>query len=130
MLAPDETVVWFEWGTDTHYGNITGLTTVPGNSASNNISATLNGLPGNFYHYRLAAANDFGVAYGADKAFTVAAIPSVTTLFPTQCHERSDLGGGGQSRGMGHHGLFYRWGNGNFANVTPGMDIGSRGHVE
>jgi tripartite motif-containing protein 71 len=53
ILGSDETVAWFEWGTDTNYGNISGDTIVPGNNGSNSISATLTGLPGNFYHYRL-----------------------------------------------------------------------------
>ena len=70
-VGPDETVVWFDWGTDTNYGNITGSTIVPGNNGSNNISAALGGLPVNTYHYRTDAANDFGIGYGADQSFTV-----------------------------------------------------------
>jgi hypothetical protein len=79
-VASDETVVWFEWGTDTNYGNIADETIVPGNSGSNNISTVLNGLPGNIYHYRIDATNDFGIVYGNDQSFTVGLAPSATTL--------------------------------------------------
>ena len=56
---------------------------MPGNNASNNISASLSGLPGNIYHYRLDAANDFGIVYGEDQSFTVGFAPTATTLPPT-----------------------------------------------
>jgi hypothetical protein len=77
-LGSDETVAWFEWGTDTNYGNIAGITIVPGNNGSNNISAALSGLPGNIYHYRMDAANDFGIVYGGDQPFTVGFAPTAT----------------------------------------------------
>src|SRR5208283_1640652 len=79
-LGSDETVAWFEWGTDTSYGNIVGETILPANSGSNNISSTLSGLPGNIYHYRMDAANDFGIVYGGDQSFTVGFAPTATTL--------------------------------------------------
>ncbi len=87
----DETVAWFEWGTDTNYGNIVGTTVVPGNNGSNTISATLSGLPGNVYHYRLDATNDFGIVYGQDQSFTVGFAPAATTLAPINSAERRDL---------------------------------------
>ncbi len=71
-VGPDETVVWFDWGTDTNYGNIAEAAIVPGDDETNSVSATLNGLSGNIYHYRLVAANDFGIIYGDDEQFAVA----------------------------------------------------------
>ena len=78
-VGPKETVAWFDWGTGTNYGNIAGTTDVPGNSGSNYLSASL-GLAGNVYHYRIVAANDFGIVYGNDQSFTVGLRPTATTL--------------------------------------------------
>ena len=75
-VGPDETVVWFDWGTDTNYGNIAGATIVPGITVTTISAPRLTGLPGNFYHYRIDAANDFGIVYGDDQSFTVGFAPS------------------------------------------------------
>ncbi len=77
-VGPDETVVWFDWGTDTNYGNIAEAAIVSGDDGSNNVSAMLNGLSGNLYHYRLDAANDFGIIYGDDEQFAVGQTVSST----------------------------------------------------
>jgi hypothetical protein len=72
-VGPDETVVWFEWGTDTNYGNIAGVTVVPAEANAAAVSSALIGLSLNcIYHYRLVTANDYGLAYGADQQFAVA----------------------------------------------------------
>ena len=74
-IGLDETVVWFEWGTDTNYGNIAGATIVPAEANAAAVSGAVSGLSTNYYyHYRLAAANDYGLAYGADQEFAVAVL--------------------------------------------------------
>jgi DNA-binding beta-propeller fold protein YncE len=120
-VGPDETVVWFDWGTDTNYGKIAGVTTVPGNNGSNSISAALSGLPGNYYHYRLDAANDFGLVYGKDQSFIVGFAPSATTLPPTNGAILEAL--------VNPEGwdttAYFQWETLTINNTTPGMDIGA-----
>jgi DNA-binding beta-propeller fold protein YncE len=119
-----ESLAWFEWGTATNYGNIAGATIVPGNNASNSISAALSGLPGNFYHYRLDAANDFGIVYGEDQLFTVGFAPSVTTLPPTNAANGATLEGTVNPEGWDTT-VYFQWITPTLTNTTPGMDIGS-----
>jgi DNA-binding beta-propeller fold protein YncE len=123
-LASDETVVWFEWGTDANYGNIAGVTTVPGNNGSNSISATLSGLPGNVYHYRLDAANDFGIVYGKDQLFTVGFAPSATTLPPTNGANGATLEAAVNPEGWDTT-VYFQWETPTLTNTTPGIDIGA-----
>ncbi len=83
-----ETTVWFEWGTDTGYGN-----TVPGSTSPidfpypvNNYPeiAVLTGLADNTtYHYRIAASNVNGTSYGQDMTFTLGAVGTAPTAVTT-----------------------------------------------
>ncbi len=60
--------VYFEWGTDTNYGNTTSTQTAnTGDGFSDNISG-LNG--GTTYHFRAVATNSAGTDYGSDVTFT------------------------------------------------------------
>jgi 6-bladed beta-propeller/NHL repeat len=78
-----DTVVWFNWGTDTNYGNITATAIVPGGSGTTNLNAPLYGLSTNVYHYQIVATNVYGIVYGNDQSFVVAdRAPTVTTLSP------------------------------------------------
>src|SRR6185295_5506375 len=73
------TAAWFEWGTDTNYGNVIGMQDVGQGSSVSNLNVVLNGLTsGTNYHYRLVAANAFGAGYGADQTFNPAQRPSTT----------------------------------------------------
>ena len=123
IVGPDETVAWFEWGTDTNYGNITGATIVPGNNGSNNISAPLSGLPGNVYHYRLDATNDFGIVYGQDQSFTVGFAPGATTLSPTNGANGATLDAAVNPEGWDTT-VYFQWETPTLTNTTPGIDIG------
>jgi hypothetical protein len=63
--------VYFEYGTNTTYGNIT---TQTGVNSAESFNAVLSGLsPSTTYHYRLDAHNTFGMSYGADATFTTTA---------------------------------------------------------
>ncbi len=123
-VGPEETVVWFDWGTDTNYGNIAGAAVVPGNNGSNNVSAALNGLSGNFYHCRLDAANDFGIVYGDDQVFTVGFIPSATTLPPTNGANGATLEAVVNPEGWDTT-VYFKWETPTLTNTTPSMDIGA-----
>jgi DNA-binding beta-propeller fold protein YncE len=124
ILGSDETVVWFEWGTDTNYGNIAGTTVVPGNNGSSKISAPLGGLPGNLYHYRMDAANDFGIVYGNDQSFTVGFAPSATTLPPTNVANGATLEAAVNPEGWDTT-VYFQWQTPTLTNTTPGVDIGA-----
>jgi DNA-binding beta-propeller fold protein YncE/phosphodiesterase/alkaline phosphatase D-like protein len=71
-----ETTYRFEYGTSAYYGAIVPL--AGGNAGSgmgsHMVSEVLTGLqPGTTYHYRLAANNSGGTAYGEDETFTTSA---------------------------------------------------------
>jgi len=122
VTGPEETVVWFDWGTGTNYGNIVGTSVVPGDNGSNNISTTLNGLPGNYYHYRIDAANDFGIVYGEDQFFTVGFAPSVTTLLPTNAANGATLEAAVNPEGWDTI-VYFQWETPTLTNTTPGIAI-------
>jgi len=124
IVGPDETVAWFDWGTDTNYGNITGATIVPGNSGSNSISTSLSGLPGNVYHYRLDATNDFGIVYGQDQSFTVGFAPGATTLAAINSGNGSTLQATVNPEGWDTT-VYFQWETPTLTNTTPGIDIGA-----
>ncbi len=69
------TQVYFEWGTDASYGNITSLQTL-GNGFEGLISSSaLNNLsPETPYHFRAVAFNAFGTTVGANQSFTTSGV--------------------------------------------------------
>ncbi len=65
-----ETTFHFEWATSTAYGNNTPEDTLPADTATHNVSATLAGLEqGQVYHFRVVATNAGGTSNGADMTF-------------------------------------------------------------
>ena len=80
------TVITFEYGTTTNYGNSITATQSPvtGNTNTNE-NATLTGLaPGTTYHFRIKAINELGTSYGADMSFnTLGQKPTATTNSPS-----------------------------------------------
>ncbi len=70
------TTAWFEWGTDTNYGNVIGMQDVGQGSSVSNLNVVLDGLmAGPTYHYRLVATNAFGTVYGANQTFGLGFVP-------------------------------------------------------
>jgi len=71
--------VWFEWGTDTNYGNITPAQPLLSDTNNFNFSQTVAGLAkGTAYHFRCVATNLQGIAYGQDVAFITPMTMTVT----------------------------------------------------
>jgi uncharacterized repeat protein (TIGR03803 family) len=71
-LGPNETLAWFEWGEDTNYGQIDGVTSIPGGSDTMRVKSALSNLRDDMtYHYRIVAMNSFGIVYGPDQSFQV-----------------------------------------------------------
>ncbi len=66
------TVVTFEYGTTTSYGQTVTATQSPVTGTTNtNVSAGITGLTaGTTYHFRVKAVNSMGTTYGNDKSFT------------------------------------------------------------
>jgi photosystem II stability/assembly factor-like uncharacterized protein len=66
----DDTGVWFQWGVDTNYGQVTPTTFVQSVNALT-ISNLITGLtPYTVYHCQAVASNVFGTALGGDVSFT------------------------------------------------------------
>lgn len=64
------TAAWFEWGTDTTYGNSTTPQDMGAGTSVENFSSTLSPLAGNtIYHFRAVAQNTIGTSYGEDRSF-------------------------------------------------------------
>jgi len=60
--------VYFQWGTDTNYGN---TTTQTGVNSAEPFDAGITGLsPNTTYHFQIVATNGGGTSYGADTTFT------------------------------------------------------------
>jgi hypothetical protein len=67
------TVVWFNWGLDTNYGNVTPAYPVPDGVISLNFSNRITGLaPYTVYHYQAMASNSLGTVAGSDLTFATA----------------------------------------------------------
>ena len=77
-----DTTVWFEWGVDQSYGNITEEIPVGSGAEDVNVDHRLDNLlsPNTLYYYRLAARNHLDTIYGVDKTFITTAIPLPTLL--------------------------------------------------
>lgn len=80
------TVITFEYGTSTDYGQTATATQSPVTGSSNtNVSIGISGLsPGTTYHFRVKAENDLGTTYGNDMNFTTLGdLPIATTQHAT-----------------------------------------------
>jgi phosphodiesterase/alkaline phosphatase D-like protein len=80
----DDTGYYFEWGTDTSYGNSTPEVQVPGSpSGTTSRSAGIGGLSSyTRYHYRIVAINSLGTSHGEDQTFLTSA-PEKPTIGET-----------------------------------------------
>jgi plastocyanin len=85
-LGGEATEYFFEYGTDTNYGQKTAKATLQTSGGSNQgVSAALKGLtPGTEYHFRLLAKNGVGGPIsGVDRTFKTESPPSPTTTTTT-----------------------------------------------
>jgi hypothetical protein len=74
-----DTTVWFEHGTNTSYGNVTGPSVIAGtNVAAVSVSNLVHDLAAAVqYHFRVVASNALGVVYGPDEMFSTALFAQV-----------------------------------------------------
>jgi len=69
------TVAFAQYGLNTDYPGRTASVNLPASYNTSTFFATLDGLiPGATYHFRVAASNSLGVAYGPDQTFMVPAL--------------------------------------------------------
>lgn len=77
------TIVSFEYGLTTSYGNTSAAIQSPLiGELNNNVTTALTGLnPGKVYHFRIKAENSLGISYSDDMSFTtLGGIPQVISL--------------------------------------------------
>lgn len=76
------TIVTFEYGTTTSYGQTVTATQSPVTGSSNtNVSASITGLiEGTIYHFRVKAVNSLGTSDGSDVTFTTTPLTTVTDI--------------------------------------------------
>ncbi len=68
--SSDDTSVWFEWGADTNYGQLTS-TIVLASTNTTSVSNLITGLTAyTLYHYQAVASNVSGTVFGGDVSFT------------------------------------------------------------
>jgi phosphodiesterase/alkaline phosphatase D-like protein len=90
----DDTHYFFEWGTDTSYGNKTSDPAEDAGSTAGNFPAefTLEGLMSfTTYHYRVVASNSAGTSYGLDRTFMTEP-PLLPTVGPTTVTDLASSG--------------------------------------
>ena len=91
------TVITFEYGTTTSYGQTITSTQSPveGNNLLN-VNADISGLaPGTTYHYRIVTVNSVGTSNGNDITFTtMIAVPTLTTVSISDITTSSAVTGG------------------------------------
>jgi hypothetical protein len=74
-----DTVVHFQYGTDTNYGKHTPIgASIGSDDAEHPVSSPVSGLePGTTYHYRAIATNFAGSTQGSDETFTTPDVPAI-----------------------------------------------------
>lgn len=71
------TRVYFEYGTNTSYGNGTAFAKLPASTSDVAVTLDASNLLGDTtYHYRMVATNRTGVAFGEDREFTTTSRPA------------------------------------------------------
>ena len=123
---------WFEWGTNTVYGNQTAPVDLGTGSNVVRVTDAIGGLTvGMTYHFRLAATNAEGAAYGADQMFAVGKKLGAwggntygQTKVPVGLSNVVAIAGGGyHSLALQADGMVKAWGNNNSGqtNVPVGL---------
>jgi hypothetical protein len=132
-----DTTYWFQYGTDTNYGQITLLGVV---SASNttpvSVAYQVTQLSaGTNYHFQLVAFNNSGVSFGSDQTFSTPALPPppiVQTLAASSVSSNSAVlngnvfGNGSAIAGYFQYGLSTNYGSNTtqfFGTGNPAQDF-------
>ncbi len=131
----NDTVRWFEWGTNS-WSLVNQTTQYNQGYSAGNFNANLSGLAQNTtYYYRAAARNSVGTVYGSVLSFTTGsqsqnnngAAPTVTTLLVTEMTNTSaKLNGLVFASSNQQTNAWFEWGtSSNTANRTQSFAVGS-----
>jgi len=127
------TTAWFEWGTNSIYGQNMPVADAGSGSGVVHLTQKLNGLaPGQVIHFRLVASNASQIVYGIDQQFlTSGKVFAWGDNSSGQSAAQTNLGpliavAGGLSHtlALGTDGKARAWGNNTYGqnNVPPGLD--------
>jgi hypothetical protein len=121
------TTAWFQWGATTNYGNLTSVTALGSEAAALPLFAPLDGLtPMVTYHFRVAATNNYGLAYGSDQSFTTLVLPEVSTLPARSISTNSATLNGTVNPNGWPATAWFEWGaTTNYGNLTSVTALGS-----
>jgi hypothetical protein len=89
-INPDSlpTVAWFQWGTNTGFGNTTPQTSMGSNSTPFFLQSAVFGLnPGAKYYFQPVASNKAGIEYGAVELIVVGPPDNVTNSTVTNLYD-------------------------------------------
>jgi alpha-tubulin suppressor-like RCC1 family protein len=132
MAVPNgmPTEAWFEWGTDSSYGQLTAPTNIGSGMKVARVIAPINALlGGSVYSYRLVASNAFGVKYGAQAKFSTGAkiqnwgqfgnVGGLANVPPGLTNLVGIAAGHEHCLGLTSQGTALIWGGTFFSNFTP-----------
>ena len=116
---------WFEWGTTTNYGNVTGASSSPGGGSVSYGQSLLGLAPDTTHHFRAVLSNVLGVVYGTNQTFQTLGRPMAVTLAASGVTQNSaTFNGLANSGGLGGSAWFEFGFSTNYGNVTPPQAIG------
>jgi len=92
----DITTAWFEYGTDSSYGNKTTPKPVGSSWQSVEIQESITTAYNTLYHFRAVGSNILGTSYGEDQTFSTGSGPDPCDDFPTKaqrdaCYQMAQL---------------------------------------
>jgi alpha-tubulin suppressor-like RCC1 family protein len=116
-----DTYAYFDWGTDTTYGNSTALQLMGNGTADTTPFDTLTGLTeATTYHYRAVAYNAGGITYGADQAVTPASVFTIAAV----------SGGSNHFMALREDGTVWTWGENAYGQLGDGTFANSSSPVQ
>ena len=129
----EDTHYYFEWGTDTSYGNTTPEVDAhsPSGPSPTAVSSEVVGLaPFTVYHYRVVASNGGGTNFGGDEEFTsLPGPPTLSNLSVSDVHSESAVLGARVNPENGDTTYHFEYGSESCATSscasTASVDIGS-----
>ena len=121
------TDVYFEWGTETNYGNTAIVGTLSSGNSSVDVTAQINDLlPGVLYHFRTVATNRQGIVFGEDQSFVAALFASATALPPSDVTPQTATLNGTFTANGNDTVIYFEWGSSsNLGTLTVATNIGT-----
>ena len=131
MVTPNglPTTAWYQWGTNTSYGNVTAAAPVGGGFNVVYLASSISGLVTNVpYHFRLVATNTVGITYGFDQILDEANVVVWGADYINQANVPAGLsnvvaiaGAYDHSLALRNNGTVAAWGDNTFNQTTvPG----------